>query len=247
MRFSVLILLLCLMMSVGCAGHRNFTIKDENTALKKAGEWKSNRAIMIAAENSGNLGVVLNTGAQELEARPDNAEARIMVARVQSRLGNPQQALETLSPISASNDPAMALEQGRAQLAVGELEAAQISLEQAASVKNRVLAREAKKLQAVACDLEGRHADAQEAYRALLAEQNEATVRYNYGRSLMLSKEDKRAVTVLLPLADRADMPQARLACAAAMARSGDMKGARNLLEGYMPAGDIAHLLGEKK
>ena len=63
----------------------------------------------------------------------------------------------------------------------------------------------------------------------------------------MLSNRNREAAAILLPMADSPEFPQARLAAAAALARSNDRQGARNLLEGYLPQDEIERILGVGK
>lgn len=235
---------ICLGTGCGAARNQQYSLKGENP-LSKADSWESNRAIMLAAMASDNPAIVLSTGQKELEARPDNVEARTMVAQVQTRLGQPKQALLTLDPVQSSTEPSVKLELARARLALGHPEQAVPFLNEVAATENAPLVREASKLLAVACDQQGRHAEAQKRYEALLASKNEPSVRYNYGRSLMLSNKNREAAAILLPMVDSPEFPQARLAAAAALARSNDKQGARNLLEGYLSQNEIERILGE--
>lgn len=209
---------ICLSTGCGAARTQQYSLKGENP-LSRADSWESNRAIMMAAMTSDNPAIVLSTGQKELEVRPDNVEARTMVAQVQTRLGQPgNRPWLTLDPVQLSAEPGVKLELARARLALGHPEQAVPLLNEVAATENAPLVREASKLLAVACDQQGRHAEAQERYEALLASKNEPSVRYNYGRSLMLSNRNREAAAILLPMADSPEFPQARLA---ARCRSG--------------------------
>ena len=243
MRVVICLLCLCFCVS-GCAARKASVRGDK---LVEAGDsWQTNKVIIRAAEKSGNLDVALVTASSEVSARPDNDEARVILARLLTRTGQPQQALITLESMGDGTKPEAALETARAELALGNAEKVNALLDQAESGSpSRALARETKKLRAVAFDLVGDHAAAQAAYRSLLGEHDEMGVRYNYGRSLIASQDYGKAVSMLLPLVEMYEFPQARVAAAAAMAKNKDVKGARNLLHGYMPEAEITRILDE--
>jgi tetratricopeptide (TPR) repeat protein len=220
--------------------------KKDAASLGSVDSWDANRAIIKAAEASGNLGVALATTKSELKARPDNKEARLLLARLQTRANDPEQALLTLKPLLHNPEPAALVEQGRAQLALNHVPEAQKLLEKALkAAHDKAMKREARKLLAVVLDLSNEHAKAQGIYQDLLVEEDEPAVRFNYGRSCLASGHYDQAVSALLPLVDMRDMPQARVLAAAAMVNKHDLRGARNLLEGYMRSEDIDRVLEE--
>jgi Flp pilus assembly protein TadD len=210
--------------------------------------WQTNRVVIRAAESSGNVHVALSAATEEVAARPDNDEARVILARLLTRTGQPQQALITLEPVANQNAPEVLLEKGRAELSMGNVaEAAGLLDRSLASSPLPSRVREAHKLRAVVFDLSGEHGTAQGLYRSLLGERDDVGIRYNYGRSLIASGDYKQAVSMLLPLVELYEIPQARLAAAAAMARSDDREGARNLLHGHVDEDAISRMLGGEK
>jgi thioredoxin-like negative regulator of GroEL len=214
-------------------------------ALMGRDSWAANEAIMSAAERTGNLEVGLAAGERELAARPDNDDARIMVARLQTRAGRPEMALRSLEGMSGEATPASLLELARAVLASGSLDEAEAAIagaEGAAATAEGQ--RSVKKLRAILEDLRGRHAEAQEIYESLLAERDEPQVRLNLGRSLLASKDYARSVSVLAPIIDSPRFVQARFVAAAALAGGGDKARARGLLETHIPDSEIRRILG---
>ncbi len=235
-------LLLLVSLSFGCAP-RHATLKDSENALKTGSSWEMNQSVMLAAERSGNIEIATSAGEAELQARPENDEARFIMARLYSRQGSPEQALSTLEGVSdgMKTDPRYRLERARALIASNRAVEARGELESIGSAGNSE--REVRKLKGVCADLVGEHALAQETYRGLLAEQEEGSVRYNYGRSLIASREYRQAASTLVPLVDNPAYARARILAAGAFMRSGDTTSARNLLEGYLSSSEIDDLL----
>jgi Flp pilus assembly protein TadD len=213
-----------------------------------ADDWSSNQSIMKAAEKSGNLEVALSAGARELEARPDNKEARLLLAKIQTRAGLLDQALLTLEPLAEDTSPEVGIEVSRVKLAQGEVdEAAELLsgiLNQGITPEEK---RTARKLMAISEDQTGKHAAAQAIYKELLVELDEPSVRHNYGQSLLASKNYDQAAAVLKPLVDLPQFSKSRVVAAAAMARSNKKQQARDLMEGYMPEAEINRLLQVKQ
>jgi Flp pilus assembly protein TadD len=237
--------LAALLLLPGCAARKR---PDPTLALDN--NWETGLKIIRAAEAGGSLSVALSAAARELELRPENLEARLILARLQTRDGTPDKALATLAALpektapNAEQDASLALEKGRALLALGKIpEAKEAFGRLPRDLSPASLRREAEKLRAVAFDLEGRHEDAQSLYRSVLAEREDAAVRYNLGRSLLAGGQYLQAAETLLPLADMQDMPRARLAAAAALAKSGRKEMARNMLSGQLAPGTLDSLL----
>lgn len=232
-----------LLLPAGCAP-RHATLKAGDNALRTGNTWEVNRAVMLAAEQSNNFGVALHAGEQELKERPGNDEARILLARMQSRSGRAEQAMTTLAGVSAehASSPEWRLEKARACLAANQ-PAETIRELDALGTDAGQTQREGRKLRAVALDLTGDHRAAQETYRALLIEQDDMNVRYNYGRSLVATADFAEAAAILIPLADNPDYPQARVLASGSLMKSGDAAGARALLEGYLGRQEIDNLM----
>jgi hypothetical protein len=64
---------------------------------------------------------------------------------------------------------------------------------------------------------------------------------------LISSENYDEALAVLRPLIDSPQFIEARIMAAAALNRKRDNKGARDLLEGYLPEQEIDRVLGVKK
>jgi Flp pilus assembly protein TadD len=203
---------------------------------------------MKAAEKSGNLEVALTTGSRELEIRPDNREARLLLSRLQTRAGLLDQANYTLEPLAGDQTAAYKLELARIFLAKGETQPANSLLNEVAQIKlSAEENRTTRKLQAISQDQSGNHSQAQELYNQLLIEQEESSVRHNYGQSLLASKNYTQAAAVLKPLLDLPQFTKSRVVAAAAMAKSNNSRGARDLLEGFLPESEINRLLRGSK
>lgn len=246
MRLRILLLCLAVAVLAGCAP-RHASLKPGDNALLSGNSWEVNRAVMLAGERSHSLEVAIKAGEEELNARPDNDEARIILARLQSRAGRPEQALNTLEGVSAGGaaKPECLVEQARAHIASNQPAEALKLLDAAAGAQGDTL-HAVKKLRGVAEDLTGNHAAAQELYRGLLTEREDSSVRFNYGRSFIASHSYSQAASALIPLVDNPDYPQARILAAGALMRSGDRAGARNLLEGYLTSTEIDALLSQR-
>lgn len=239
---AIFCLALFVSLAFGCAP-KHASLKDEHNALKAGNLWEINQSVMLAAERSGNIEVAMSAGNAELQARPENDEARFIMARLYSRQGSPEQAFTTLEGVSdgRKTDPRYRLERARALIASNRAMEAREELDGIANAGSSD--REVRKLKGVCADLVGEHALAQETYRSLLSEQEEGSVRYNYGRSLIASRNYGQAASTLLPLVDNPSYARARILAAGAFMRSGDKVSARNLLEGYLSSSEIDDLL----
>ena len=227
----------------GCATQQNNTA---SRTLRTTGTWDVNRSVMIAAERSGNYEIALKTGEEELKERPDNDEAKIIVARLLSRTGQAQRATSLIETIKEDPEGLVLIERVRALIAmgIGNLARELIDEQQEiGSIRGKENQFEAQKLLGVAFDLEGEHLKAQKQYAALLAQREDPAVRMNYGRSLIATGNFSQAAEVLLPLVDSATYPQARILAAGALNKSGDTALARSLLQGYISDQKIEGLL----
>ncbi|MDR2366727.1 MAG: tetratricopeptide repeat protein [Deltaproteobacteria bacterium] len=245
----VTILALTLAALTGCRGLSGSKLTTNQ--LLGLGDWPGNQAIMRAAENTGNYDLGLDAGQRELETRPDNKEARVYMAKLQTMAGRPEQALYTIEPITSGADalPAALIEKARALLRQGfPLEARPILQSLAGTGGlSREEERSVQKLLGICEDQEGRRSEAQAIFRQLLLEKDEPSVRYNLGGSLISSENYDEALSVLRPLIDSPRYLEARIMAAAALNRKRDNKGARELLEGYVPEREINRILGVPK
>lgn len=241
MRFLLFLLLIVFMSA--CVP-KQVKLKDSDNALLSGNTWEVNRAVMLAGEKSNALEVALRAGEAELEARPDNDEARIIMARLQSRVGRAEQAISTLEGLSsqAAQSPVAQIERARASIVLNRPGEA-LSFLAGINTDARDINQEVKKLEAVAYDITGQHEMAQEIYKDILSRREDAATRYNYGRSLINSGKYAEASSALMRLVDNPNYPQARILAAGALLHSGDSQGARYLLEGYLSAAEIDKLL----
>jgi FimV-like protein len=242
---AILAAFILLPLTLGCQN----SLKSKTTLaeLISSDSWAANQAIMRAAENAGNLDVGLNAGQKELDARPDNKEARIYMARLQILAGLSEQALFTLEPLKEDQSGPVRIELARAYLRGGQTKEARPILEKLTKEgQNPQEQRTAKKLLGICDDQEGQHQKAQALFRHLLVERDEPSVRYNLGCSLIASNNFDEAISILQPLVDSPRYLEARVMTAAAFSRKNDKKSARGLLEGYMSEREIKRLLGEK-
>lgn len=94
----------------------------------------------------------------------------------------------------------------------------------------------------IARDLQGRHADAEAAYRAAISAMPEnQAIQINYGLSLALAGHPAEALRVLRPIAENPDAtPRARQDLAVALTLSGDTEGAEKLLGKDLSADQVA-------
>ena len=243
MKKIALVVLACASIAItGCADQP----RSVNKELRTTGSWEVNRSVMSAAEHSGNYEIALKTGEEELKARPDNDEAKIVVARLLSRTGQPQRAATMLQTIKDDPDGRVLIERVRSLIAMGmgnlarELIDEQTEMDAIRGKENQF---EARKLLAVALDLEGDNRKAQMQYAALLSQQEDSAVRMNYGRSLIATGDYSQAAEILMPLVDSQTYPRARILAAGALNKSGDPKLARSLLEGYLSDKQIDELM----
>ena len=228
----------------GCAADQR--IPSEDKALRTTAAWEVNHAVMTAAERSGNYEIALKTGEDELRAHPDNDEAKIIVSRLLTRTGQPQRAATLLGSIKDDPDGRVLIERVRSLIAMdmGSLARELIDEpEELAKIRGKDNQFEARKLLAVAMDLEGDNKRAQAQYTALLSEREDPAVRMNYGRSLIATRDYGLAADILMPLVDSQAYPQARILAAGALFKSGDSRLARNLLEGYLSDRKIEELM----
>ena len=224
---------------------------EANQSIKEYDEtsWESNRAVLIAAEQSQNYELMLATGREVIAKDPSNALARIYTARAMTRTGDPSQALRTLSYIEKIDKyPEAVLEKARAQISLGAYADASSSLEALYKTlyKNndedeRELFRETKKLLAVSKALNRDFPASFNVFEELLAENDEPTVRYNYARALMFNNDYAKAYETLKPIIER--YPKAKNAAAAALIKLGQIDKARAVLGKDISDDDFNNLL----
>ena len=212
------------------------------------GSWESERALIQAAETAGNWNTVISVANDVVAKNPTNVSARVALARAQTKTGDPTQALRTLSFITGVSTTPLQIELARALMALHDRKAAlQILQPILATVeKDPTLLtfderRTAQTLSAVAYAFEGKFGEADQLYEKLLAESDDATVRYNYARSLLLEGRAEDALAQLRPIMDV--IPVARPTAVAALLKLGREPEARALLKGVIPDEKIDALM----
>jgi len=117
----------------------------------------------------------------------------------------------------------------------------------AESILTEIVAREPHNAAAqndlgIARDLQGRHLDAEAAYRAAISVTPEnPAIQINYGLSLALAGKPAEALRILRPIAENPDAtPRARQDLAVALTLSGDTAGAEKLLGKDLSADQVA-------
>lgn len=239
-RFVFLVPLIALTLS-GCVAmgpdglQANKTIQsyDQNS-------WQSNKALLRAAEESGNYELMVSTARNVVTRSPGNQEARIYYAKALTKSGDAEQTLRILTPVEASRYPSAHIEKARAMVSLGDtagalkelsdfdLAFASESARQTDAQTRAQLQRESLKLKAVTASLTSDFSTARSLYEKLMQEKDEPDVRFNYARTLLFTDKPKEALNLLQPLIGV--MPQAKFAAAVAMIELGQTKEARNLL-----------------
>ena len=225
----------------GCGGQQDMLTQGEGTAsrgLRVAG----------AALAGGLPQAALNATRSVLERDPNNVQALMQQADALTTMGQADAAAEAYRRI-LSKDASPSREQARqARLGVGRVDLA-AGRAQAAEATYRELIAAAPKEPGghtglgIALDLQGRHKDAQEAYRAALALNDTDGVRANLGLSLAMAGDAAGAVAMLRPLAGSAAGPRVRHNLAFALALSGDRAGAERALAPDMPREQVVAAL----
>ena len=217
------------------------------------GEGTAPRGLRIAsAAMAGGLPqAALNATRNVLDRDPGNVEALIQQADALTALGRPDAAAEAyrriLTKDASPNRAQLRLARvgaGRVDLAMGrasEAEAIYAALVAAAPddpVGHNGLA--------IAFDQQGRHDEAQVAYRKALNLSDTSATRSNLGLSLVMSGDTSGALELLRPLAgDSASNPRIRHNLAFALELAGDREGAQRALALDMPRDQaMAELVG---
>lgn len=206
--------------------------------VSACGAWDGKRE---AADQQVRLsGVFLASGAADaalyaadeaLVRQPGYAAALEARGNALAAMGRNEEAQQAYLQAIAASPSAVS-----ARLALGRL-LIQINPQMAEATLNEVLARQPRNVAAlsnigVARDLQGRHADAQQAYRAALgADPKNTGASVNLGLSLVLSGNNVEAIAVLRPLAEGPNPNEAVLEnLAAALAATGQTAEAERVM-----------------
>ncbi|MDO4937214.1 MAG: tetratricopeptide repeat protein [Sutterellaceae bacterium] len=202
--------------------------------------WQSNKALLRAAEESGNYELMVNTARNVVTRSPENQEARVFYAKALTKSGDAEQALRTLTSVDGKSFPGAHLEKARAMIALGDTAGALSELarfdetmasEKGAPVDAQTktqLQRDALKLEAVAASLSGSFTKAQAIFESLMQEKDEPDVRFNYARTLLFIGKSQEALNLLQPIVGA--LPQAKFAAAVALIQLNRKTEARELL-----------------
>jgi Flp pilus assembly protein TadD len=216
-----------------CAGTPPVGTRDQDNA--------SRFRVAAAAEASGQADIALSMYAAAAAAEPNRAEVQARFASALSRNGNVAQAEQVLSRaiVRQRDDPVLLAQLGRLRLQSG-------AAAEALEVFGRLLNATPRNIDAldgrgVALDLLGRHAEAEQSYRAALAlAPDSLRTANNLAMSLLLAGRGAEAAAILERLARFPAAPPRVLAnLAVARATMGDRDGAESLLRGSGGNGDV--------
>lgn len=214
--------------------------------------WQSNKALLRAAEESGNYELMVNTARNVVTRSPENQEARVFYAKALTKSGDAEQALRTLTTVEAKRFPGAYIEKARAMVSLGDTAGALGQLahfDQTVAQKDstldaqtkKALQRDALKLEAVSASVSGNFTKAQTIFEGLLQEKDEPDVRFNYARTLLFTGKAEPALKLLQPIVG--GLPQAKFAAAVALIELGRKDEARELLRSEMDDAAFEKLL----
>jgi Flp pilus assembly protein TadD len=215
----------------GCAGH---------ATQEGAGGSSSGTKIADVAIASGTPAVALRALDAVLASDPRNTDALLREGKVYMMIGNTAAAETTYRRVLAIDGHLDEARLGLAKIWLGTnpVQAEKILLE--------VVARDAHNTAAlnnlgVSRDLQGRHVEAQEAYKqALQAQPDLASARQNLGLSLALSGKPKEGVDMLDQLANGGTQDRkVRDDLAVALTLSGQTNQAGQVLQEELSAPDV--------
>lgn len=230
------------MVLAGCSGPQDMLTQGEGTSargLRVAG----------AAMAGGLPQAALNATRQVLERDPNNVAALIQQAEALGALGQADAAGEAYRRI-LSRDASPSREQARlARLGLGRSDLSAGRAGPAEATYRELVAANPKDASGhvglgIALDQQGRHKEAQGAYRTALGLNDAPSTRANLGLSLAMSGDTAGAVDMLRPLAsDPSATPRVRHNLAFALAMSGDRAGAERALAPDMPREQVVAAL----
>ena len=235
---TTILALLALVPLAGCAGGSSASLREPDR--------ESRLRVAAVAEASGQTDIALSIYAAAAAAEPGKAEAQAHFAAALLRAGDTARADEVLSRALSRHpdDPALLNQLGRLRLRTEATEAA-------LSLFDRLLAsvpRNASGLdgRGVALDLLGRHAEAQQSYRAALAvAPSSITAGNNLAMSLMLTGRPAEARELLQVLARRSGAPpRVAVNLAVARAAAGEQEGSAALADQMGGGADLDSMLG---
>ncbi|MBV9783516.1 MAG: tetratricopeptide repeat protein [Acidisphaera sp.] len=222
----ILILVSAALVLTACANHNTISYRSDPPLAP----GKPGLRVADAAMEGGAPAVALSVTDGVLATDPRNVAALDRKGNALYELNRPAEAAESYQralTIAPGNVDAL-IGLGRIRLSTDPA-AAEALLRRAAARQPRNAA--AQNDLGIACDLQGRHKDAQLAYRrALAASPSEVAPQVNLGLSLALGGDAQRGVAMLQPLAAGNPTPRVRDDLAAALAMAGDSDQAERLL-----------------
>ena len=217
------------------------------------GEGTAPRGLRIAsAAMAGGLPqAALNVTQNVLDRDPGNVEALIHQADALMALGRPDAAAEAYRRVMAKDVSPSRAQLRLARVGVGRVDLAMGRASEAEAIYAALIAATpddpvGHNGLAIAFDQQGRHDEAQAAYRKALTIADTSATRSNLGLSLVMSGDTVGALELLRPLAsESASNPRIRHNLAFALELAGDREGARRALAVDMPRDQVlAELVG---
>ena len=197
-----------------------------------------------AAMKGGSPEIALQISTNILAQYPGNMDALLTKGEALSALGRNDEAMATFSAVLAIDHSSVGanIGLGRLRLGTDPVAAEQLFLQAISrEPRNDVALNDL----GIARDLQGRHTDAQTAYREALGINPEmAAAEVNLALSLAMSGHSRDAVQLLQPLANRPNATeQMRHDFAAVLTMSGDRPGAETILSKDLPPDQVQQAL----
>lgn len=200
--------------------------------------------IADAAMKGGSPQIALEIANNILAKNPGNEDALLTKGEALTALGQPDDAAAAFSQALATNPSSVGADigLGRLKLATDPVGAEALFLE---ALKHQPRNGVALNDLGIARDLQGRHTDAQTAYReALGVNPDMSAAQVNLALSLAMSGQSHDAVQMLQPLASRPDATQQmRHDLAAVLTMSGDKTEAAKILSKDLPPDQVQQAL----
>jgi Flp pilus assembly protein TadD len=223
-----------LLLLAGCAGQ----------APPQLGTGPPSAGFARTALSNGAPEVALNVSANILKTRPTDQEALLIQADALAQLGRMHEAEDSYRRVLAADPSSVAANLGLGRILLSTDPAA------AEAVFKQAVARDPRDVAAlndfgIACDLQGRHADAQTQYRQALAVSPDMPAAIaNLALSLSLSGHAAEGMQLLRPLADAPNaLPRLRYDLAAVETMAGQRQEAASLLKADLPSDKLQDAL----
>lgn len=192
------------------------------------------------AMQAGDAATAVGLYSRVARLQPDDVQAVGKLGDALLTVGQPQEAVEAYGVVlrRQPGDNRAATGYAKAMLMLGRPDAALAQAETAYAVHSDDL--RLANLIGVSLDLMGRHAEAQEIYRAALSRAPaQHSLSNNLALSQLLAGEPQAAVQTLSPLVATGSDPRTRMNLAAAQVFAGDRSAAQRTLRGDVAAGEM--------